>query len=134
MTTFSLAACLFFLPSLTLCRYLSSLYAGPAVCLSRPRLTPHPHNVPHLSKTKPDAQRKPYEALPHRCLAFSVSLSLTHTQKHAHKNTADSPLFPADCSAFSFCFFKVKRKQFPAAHPLSLSVMLLNQTKLRVAK
>lgn len=39
------------------------------------------HSVPHSSKTKPDAQRKPYVALHRRCVSVSLSLSL----KHAHK-------------------------------------------------
>lgn len=93
---------------------------GPAVCLNKQLR--HPHCV----SPKPDAHREPRRITSQMYCLLCVSL--------VHANEADSPLFLADCSAFSFCFLKVKRKQFPAAHPLSLSVMLSNQTKLQFCK
>ena len=98
----------------------------------------HPHCVP----PKPDAHREPRHITSQMYCLLRASLCLSHTHMNTHthtqqlvpENAADSPLFLADCSAFSFCFLKVKRKQFPVAHPLSLSVMLSNQTKLQLCK
>lgn len=61
----------------------------------------------------------------HHSSRFSFpSLRQTCTHKYGRLATFSGWLF-----SFQLLLFKAKRKQFPAAHPLSLSVMLLNQTK-----
>lgn len=60
-----------------------------------------------------------YEALPHRCLGFSLPPSLSHS-KTFMQNYSQVDTFSSWMLNFQLLLFKVKRKHFPATHPLSL--------------
>lgn len=91
------------------------------------------HSIQHppcLQNKARQGQTTFYEALPHRCLGFSLPPPpLSLTQKHSCKITAKLTLFLAECSTFSFCFLKWRENIFQL-YILFRFVMLSNQTKL----
>lgn len=81
------------------------------------------HSIQHppcLQNKARQGQTTFYEALPHRCLGFSLPpLSLSHS-KTFMQNYSQVDTFSSWMLNFQLLLFKVKRKHFPAIHPLSL--------------